>query len=255
MAGPVTARDPMMADHGEDAGEQDETYVEGVVYKTVATLRVETREAHGRHPRPSCPGEGHPLLPPAQELPLLHALVRRGRHGAQDHGSSTTPATPSRSGRAEFALPSAVSVERGMTKQKIAVVGATGRAGRHVVEALEAGGHEAVRISRADGVDVITGKGLTQALQGVGCVVDVATGPSPEEQPATEFFTTAAANLQREGAKAGVKRASSSPRSSASTASPAATAPPSSRTSRRASPGRCRRASCGSRSSTSSSSR
>jgi uncharacterized protein YbjT (DUF2867 family) len=93
-----------------------------------------------------------------------------------------------------------------MTKQKIAVVGATGRAGRHVVEALEAGGHDAVRISRADGVDVITGKGLADALQGVDVIVDVATGPSPEEQAATEFFTTAAANLQREGAKAGVKR-------------------------------------------------
>jgi hypothetical protein len=31
-----------MVDHGEDAGPQDETYVEGVVYKTVASLRVET---------------------------------------------------------------------------------------------------------------------------------------------------------------------------------------------------------------------
>jgi uncharacterized protein YbjT (DUF2867 family) len=93
-----------------------------------------------------------------------------------------------------------------MTKQKIAVAGATGRAGRHVVEALEAAGHEAVRISRADGVDIITGKGLAEALQGVDVIVDVATGPSPEQQAATEFFTTAAANLQREGAKAGVKR-------------------------------------------------
>ena len=42
MSGPVTARYPMMADHGEDAGEQNEAYVEGVVYKTVAVLRVET---------------------------------------------------------------------------------------------------------------------------------------------------------------------------------------------------------------------
>jgi len=42
MSGPVTARDPMMADLGEDAGPKDETYVEGVVYKTVASLRVET---------------------------------------------------------------------------------------------------------------------------------------------------------------------------------------------------------------------
>ena len=93
-----------------------------------------------------------------------------------------------------------------MTKQKIAVAGATGRAGRHVVEALEAAGHGAVRISRADGVDVITGEGLAEALQGVDVIVDVATGPSPEQQAATDFFTTAAANLQREGAKAGVKR-------------------------------------------------
>ncbi len=93
-----------------------------------------------------------------------------------------------------------------MTKQKIAVVGATGRAGRHVVEALEGAGHEPVRISRADGVDIITGKGLADALRGVDTIVDVATGPSPEEQPATEFFTTAAANLQREGARAGAKR-------------------------------------------------
>jgi uncharacterized protein YbjT (DUF2867 family) len=93
-----------------------------------------------------------------------------------------------------------------MTKQKIAVAGASGRAGRHVVEALEAGGHEAVRMSRTDGVDIITGAGLAEALEGVDVIVDVATGPSPEEGPATEFFTTAAANLQREGAKAGVQR-------------------------------------------------
>jgi uncharacterized protein YbjT (DUF2867 family) len=93
-----------------------------------------------------------------------------------------------------------------MTKQKIAVAGATGRAGRQVVDALEAAGHAAVRISRADGVDVITGEGLAEALAGVDVIVDAATGPSPEERAATEFFTTAAANLQGEGAKAGVKR-------------------------------------------------
>ena len=93
-----------------------------------------------------------------------------------------------------------------MTKQKIAVAGATGRAGHHAVEALEAAGHEVVRISRGNGVDIITGKGLAGALEGVEVVIDAATGPSPEEQAATEFFTTAAANLQREGAGAGVKR-------------------------------------------------
>jgi hypothetical protein len=40
----------------------------------------------------------------------------------------------------------------------------------------------------------------------VACVVDAATGPSPEEQAATYFFTTAARNLQEAGARAGVAR-------------------------------------------------
>ena len=43
---------------------------------------------------------------------------------------------------------------------KIAVAGATGRLGSHVVDLLRAGGHEAVPISRSNGVDVITGEGL-----------------------------------------------------------------------------------------------
>jgi hypothetical protein len=46
-------------------------------------------------------------------------------------------------------------------------------------------------MSRARGVDVITGKGLAEALSGVECIVDTATGPSPDEHAAREFFTTA----------------------------------------------------------------
>jgi nucleoside-diphosphate-sugar epimerase len=89
---------------------------------------------------------------------------------------------------------------------KIAVTGATGRLGRHVVDILEAQGHEVVPISRSTGVDVITGDGLAEALAGVECVVDAATGPSPDEREATEFFTTSARNLQQLGARAGVRR-------------------------------------------------
>lgn len=89
---------------------------------------------------------------------------------------------------------------------KIAVAGATGSVGRHIVEVLEARGHDVVPMSRASGVDLITGKGLAEALVGAECVIDAATGPSPEEKAATDFFTTAAANLQRASAKAGVKR-------------------------------------------------
>ena len=51
--------------------------------------------------------------------------------------------------------------------KRIAVAGATGRVGRHVVDVLAERGHDVVRISRADGVDVITGEGLAEALAGV----------------------------------------------------------------------------------------
>ncbi len=59
----------------------------------------------------------------------------------------------------------------------IAVAGATGRVGRHIVEVLEARGHDVVPISRSHGVDVITRHGLAAALAGVECVIDAATGP------------------------------------------------------------------------------
>src|SRR6266540_5069117 len=91
-------------------------------------------------------------------------------------------------------------------RRKIAVAGATGRVGRHVVDALEAEGHDVVAISRSRGVDLITGEGLDEALAGVEVVVDTATGPSPDQQAATEFFTTASRNLQEVGERAGVRR-------------------------------------------------
>jgi uncharacterized protein YbjT (DUF2867 family) len=89
---------------------------------------------------------------------------------------------------------------------KIAVAGATGRLGRHVVDILEARGHEVVAMSRSTGVDVITGAGLAEALEGVEGIVDAATGPSPDEAAATEFFTTAARNLHEAALGAGVQR-------------------------------------------------
>jgi uncharacterized protein YbjT (DUF2867 family) len=90
-------------------------------------------------------------------------------------------------------------------KQKIAVAGATGRVGRHVVDVLEAAGHEVVAMSRSTGVDVVTGEGLAQALNGVEAIIDTATGASPDQQAATEFFTASADNLQQAGKQAGVQ--------------------------------------------------
>jgi len=91
-------------------------------------------------------------------------------------------------------------------KARIAVVGATGRVGHHVVDVLEERGHEVVAISRSTGVDVITGDGLAEALTGVEVVIDTATGPSPDQDAATAFFTTAARNLHQAGERAGVRR-------------------------------------------------
>ena len=89
---------------------------------------------------------------------------------------------------------------------RIAVAGATGRVGRYVVDTLKEQGHEIVPMSRSYGVDVVTGAGLADALAGVDGIVDCSTGPSPEQAAATEFFTTAAQNLQEFGTRAGVRR-------------------------------------------------
>jgi nucleoside-diphosphate-sugar epimerase len=89
-------------------------------------------------------------------------------------------------------------------RRKFAVAGATGTVGRHIVDVLEAQGHDVVGMSRSLGVDVVTGEGLAEALEGVECIIDVATQPSPDQQAATEFFTAATRNLQEAGERAGV---------------------------------------------------
>jgi uncharacterized protein YbjT (DUF2867 family) len=90
--------------------------------------------------------------------------------------------------------------------KKIAVAGATGRVGHHVVDLLRAGGHEVVPMSRSTGVDIATGDGLAEALGEVECVIDTASGSSPDQRAAMEFFTFAARNLQKAAERADVQR-------------------------------------------------
>jgi uncharacterized protein YbjT (DUF2867 family) len=90
--------------------------------------------------------------------------------------------------------------------QRIAVTGATGRLGSHLVEVLEQRGHDVVPIARSKGIDVVSGEGLAEALAGVETIIDAATQSSPDQEAATEFFTASARNLQRAGADAGARR-------------------------------------------------
>ncbi|MER7498598.1 NAD(P)H-binding protein [Nonomuraea pusilla] len=86
------------------------------------------------------------------------------------------------------------------------MAGATGRLGRHVVDVLTERGHRVVPMSRATGVDIITGEGLAEALTGVDVVIDVASWHASEQEAATEFFRTSARNLHEYGRKAGIAR-------------------------------------------------
>jgi uncharacterized protein YbjT (DUF2867 family) len=88
-------------------------------------------------------------------------------------------------------------------EKKIAVAGATGRLGRHAVDILRERGHDVIPISRATGVDVISGEGLAAAIEGVDLIIDAATSPTPAG--AAEFFKASVRNLQQAGAEHGIE--------------------------------------------------
>lgn len=87
---------------------------------------------------------------------------------------------------------------------KIAIAGGTGVVGRPTAVAVQNAGHEAVVLSRSQGVDLITRKGLDAALNGVDVVIDTANVTTLKADAAIEFFTTATGNLIRAAADAGV---------------------------------------------------
>ena len=86
---------------------------------------------------------------------------------------------------------------------KIAVAGGTGVAGRRVVEALIAAGHEPVVLARSTGVDVLTGAGLDAALAGVDAVIDATNKMTASRRAAVTFFETAGRNLTAAATRAG----------------------------------------------------
>jgi uncharacterized protein YbjT (DUF2867 family) len=87
---------------------------------------------------------------------------------------------------------------------KLAVIGGTGLIGSRVVRKLTAAGHEAVPAAPSTGVDLITGKGLDQALEGAEVVINLANSPTFDEA-SLDFFRTSMNNLLAVGERAGVR--------------------------------------------------
>ena len=85
---------------------------------------------------------------------------------------------------------------------KIVVIG-LGLIGSQVVRKLTAAGHEVVPAAPSTGVDLITGKGLAEALNGAEVVVNLANSPTFDEA-SLDFFRTSMSNLLAAGQKAGV---------------------------------------------------
>lgn len=87
---------------------------------------------------------------------------------------------------------------------KIVVIGASGASGTLVSDALEKKGHEVVRASRSTGVDLVTGEGVDEALQGADVVVELTNPPSFEPEQVEAFFKVSSKTLADAAAKAGV---------------------------------------------------
>jgi uncharacterized protein YbjT (DUF2867 family) len=88
---------------------------------------------------------------------------------------------------------------------RIAVAGATGKIGTITVAALERDGHEAVRISRSLGVDLLTGAGLDDALRGVDAVVDATNAPADDRTGFVSYLGKTTGNLLAAEERAGVR--------------------------------------------------
>jgi uncharacterized protein YbjT (DUF2867 family) len=87
---------------------------------------------------------------------------------------------------------------------KLTVIGGTGRIGSQVVQKLTAAGHEAQPAAPSTGVDMITGDGLDQALEGADVVINVANSPTFDEA-SLDFFRTSMTNVLAAGERAGVR--------------------------------------------------
>ncbi len=88
---------------------------------------------------------------------------------------------------------------------KIVVIGGSGLIGSRVVTLLSVAGHTVLAASPRNGVNSVTGEGLSSALENADVVVDVTNAPSWEPQAVLEFFRSSARNLGKAEVAAGVR--------------------------------------------------
>ena len=88
---------------------------------------------------------------------------------------------------------------------KFVVIGGTGLIGSRVVAELREQGHETVAASPRNGVNSVTGEGLTDALAGAAVVVDVPNSPSFADDAVMAFFRASTGNLLRAATAASVR--------------------------------------------------
>lgn len=89
---------------------------------------------------------------------------------------------------------------------RIAVAGGTGLVGSEVARQATAAGHDVVVLSRSNGVDLVAGTGVEEALDGVEAVVDATSTTSQDRAECVAFFGSVARHLQAAAAATGVRR-------------------------------------------------
>ena len=87
---------------------------------------------------------------------------------------------------------------------KIVVIGGSGLIGSKLVDQLREAGHDALAASPDSGVDMLTGEGLSEALEGAEVVVDVANAPAWDDAAVLDFFQTSSRKVLSAEEVAGV---------------------------------------------------
>ena len=125
---------------------------------------------------------------PAEHPPLVDRTVGREQR-AHPLGEVVVVGHEAMSHRTDLSRPPRMSAgHEKMPDMRVAVAGATGVVGRHVVAVATGRGHEVVPLARSVGVDLTTGAGLAERLAGVDAVVDVTSVPTQDRAESEAFF-------------------------------------------------------------------